>query len=133
MNWYKKLLIMSVVSSFTPGAMACTSSDSIKTVSAPVFSNAVSHPAVQVVDVRDATEYAEGHIEGSVNLNVNSADFVEKANTALRKSEPVYVYCRSGKRSLKAAELLAKEGYMVINLDNGILGWEKDGFPVVKD
>ena len=133
MKWYKKLLLMSGVLSLAPGAMACSSSDCVKTVSSPVFNKAISHPDVQVVDVRDAEEYAAGHIDGSVNINVNSTCLVEKASSVLKRSKPVYVYCRSGKRSLKAAELLAKEGYTVINLDNGILGWEKDGFPVVKD
>lgn len=132
MKWYKKILFMSFVSSLSAGAMACTSSDSIKSVPSSVFNQAISHPGTQIVDVRDAEEFAAGHIDGAVNIDVNSADFVNKSNAVLKKSEPVYVYCRSGKRSLKAAELLSKEGYRIVNLDNGIIGWEKDGFPVVR-
>lgn len=132
MKWYKKVLFMSFVSSLSAGAMACTSSDSIKSVPSSAFNQAISHPGTQIVDVRDAEEFAAGHIDGAVNIDVNSADFVDKSNAVLKKSEPVYVYCRSGKRSLKAAELLSKEGYRIVNLDNGIIGWEKDGFPVVK-
>lgn len=133
MKWYKKMFFMGGVSLLSTGAMACSSSDSIKSVSSPVFHRVIEQPGAQIVDVRAPEEYASGHIGGATNINVNSDDFVEKANAALKKSEPVYVYCRSGKRSLKAADLLAKAGYSIINLDNGILGWEKDGFPVVKN
>ena len=41
----------------------------------------------------------------------------------------VAVYCRGGRRSLKAAEQLAKQGCTVYNLDGGILAWQKAGKP----
>ena len=43
-----------------------------------------------------------------------------------------YVYCRSGRRSLLAGEMLAKDGFTVVDLDGGILAWIKAGLPVVK-
>lgn len=124
---------MSIVSSFSAGAMACASTDSIKSVPSPVFNQAIDHHEAQIVDVRNPEEFAAGHIAGAVNINVNSDDFLEKSKAVLNKADPVYVYCRSGKRSLKAAELLSREGYRIVNLDNGIIGWENDGFPVVKE
>ncbi len=133
MKWYKRVLLMSIVSSFSAGAMACASTDSIKSVPSPVFNQAIDHHEAQIVDVRNPEEFAAGHIAGAVNINVNSDDFLEKSKAVLNKADPVYVYCRSGKRSLKAAELLSREGYRIVNLDNGIIGWENDGFPVVKE
>ncbi len=124
---------MSIVSSFSAGAMACAPTDSIKSVPSPVFNQAIDHHEAQIVDVRNPEEFAAGHIAGAVNINVNSDDFLEKSKAVLNKADPVYVYCRSGKRSLKAAELLSREGYRIVNLDNGIIGWENDGFPVVKE
>ncbi len=124
---------MSIVSSFSAGAMACASTESIKSVPSPVFNQAIDHHEAQIVDVRNPEEFAAGHIAGAVNINVNSDDFLEKSKAVLNKADPVYVYCRSGKRSLKAAELLSREGYRIVNLDNGIIGWENDGFPVVKE
>ncbi len=133
MKWYKRVLLMSIVSSFSAGAMACASTDSIKSVPSPVFNQAIDHHEAQIVDVRNPEEFAAGHIDGAVNINVNSDGFLEKSKAVLNKADPVYVYCRSGKRSLKAAELLSREGYRIVNLDNGIIGWENDGFPVVKE
>jgi predicted sulfurtransferase len=45
---------------------------------------------------------------------------------------PVAVYCKSGRRSRNAANILVKQGYKVYNLDLGITGWIADGKPVVK-
>ena len=50
-----------------------------------------------------------------------------KARKILKKNKPVAVYCRSGRRSADAAQLLAEEGYKVIDLDGGIIEWEKRG------
>ncbi|MDE5976124.1 MAG: rhodanese-like domain-containing protein, partial [Muribaculaceae bacterium] len=50
----------------------------------------------------------------------------------LDKSKPVAVYCRSGKRSADAANLLSSEGFKVTNLLGGILAWEDDKKPIEK-
>ena len=39
--------------------------------------------------------------------------------------KPVAVYCRSGKRSKKAAAILSKKGYIIYDLDKGFIGWEE--------
>jgi rhodanese-related sulfurtransferase len=49
----------------------------------------------------------------------------------LKKDVPVAVYCKSGRRSRNAAEILVKQGYKVYNLDSGIAGWIADNKPVV--
>ena len=48
----------------------------------------------------------------------------------LPKDKTVFVYCRSGRRSMSAAEILAAEGYKVVNLEDGIIGWQRAGLPV---
>ena len=51
----------------------------------------------------------------------------------LPKDEPVYVFCRSGNRSLQAAQALVAAGYEdVRNVDGGILAWTATGLPVVR-
>ncbi len=87
------------------------------------FSKLLQDEKVQLVDVRTPEEFAEGHIPGAQNINVKSSDFVASVEKRLDKSEPVAVYCRSGKRSAEAAAILSKEGYKVINLSGGILAW----------
>ncbi len=85
-----------------------------------------------LMDVRTPGEYAEGHIQDAVNINVTASDF-EKNIEKLDKDQPVLVYCRSGHRSQKAAKLLQQHGFSKIyELSNGIMGWQSAGFPVVK-
>lgn len=115
------------------GAGSCAAqTDKITTVDTPVFAKDVKGDDVQLLDVREPDEYAESHLPGAVNISLNSDDFVPQVEQRFEKSKPVYVYCRSGRRSLKAAELLAAKGYRMINLEGGILDWEQKGCPVEK-
>lgn len=78
----------------------------------------------QIIDVRTVKEFKEGHIRNSQNICVSDDNFEERAS-ALDKNKPVYVYCRSGKRSAKAAEILKEMGFKeVYDLDGGYLNWE---------
>ncbi len=85
---------------------------------------------VQLVDVRTPSEYADGHLEGAVNINVTGSSFAEKAKQQLSTLRPVAVYCRSGHRSMLAARTLSGEGFRVTNLKGGIQAWQKAGMPV---
>ena len=91
------------------------------------FSALTSEPDVTVLDVRTAQEFAEGHIDGAVNIDVKQTDFLEKAKAALAKDKRIAVYCRSGRRSADAANRLAAEGYQCINLKGGIEAWKSAG------
>ena len=97
------------------------------------FAALTSEPDVTVLDVRTAQEFAEGHIDGAVNIDVKQTDFLEKAKAALAKDKRIAVYCRSGRRSADAANRLAAEGYQCINLKGGILAWKEAGMPVSTD
>ena len=111
---------------------SCKSPAEITTVSASAFQQEIAAPQAQVLDVRDSSEFSEGHIDGAANINVASPQFLNEAKKMLRKDKPVYVYCRGGRRSMEAAKELANDGYNVVNLDGGIIGWEAEGKPVVK-
>lgn len=108
-----------------------TPSTTIKRVDATAFDAEITGKEVQLVDVRTPKEYVQGHIEKAININVYDPKFVENTNK-LDKSKPVYVYCRSGARSMKAAGDLKKRGYNVVNLNGGIGGWMRGGFKLVK-
>lgn len=97
--------------------------DSIKTVSADDFAQIIKSDSVILVDVRTADEYNAGHIDGARNIDVLKDDFNNIATTSLPKDKEIAVYCRSGKRSMKAANILAKDGFKVINLKGGWLEW----------
>lgn len=63
-----------------------------------------------VIDVRTPAEYAAGHVAGAQNIDVEASDFEQRIAT-LDRSEPYLVYCRSGRRSAIAADLMAKAGF----------------------
>ncbi len=92
-----------------------------------------SDPNVQLLDVRTPEEFAEGHIKGAINYNIDSPDF--NANIAtLDKNKPVLTYCRSGRRSSAAADILYDKGFVeVYNMEGGILEWIAAGKPIEKD
>lgn len=82
---------------------------------------------IQLVDVRTVKEFADGHIEGALLIDVKKDNFLAVAKNKLNKSKPVYVYCKSGHRSLKAGTelLLSKEFNEVFYLTGGYLEWSK--------
>lgn len=96
------------------------------------FADVISDPAVQRLDVRTVAEYSEGHIPGSVNVNVLDESFAAVADSVLQPSRPVALYCRSGKRSKKAARILSGKGFKVYELSTGFNGWLEAGQPVEK-
>lgn len=82
---------------------------------------------VQLVDVRTASEYTVSHLKDAQNICVTNNDFQEKVKT-LDKNEPVYVYCKKGGRSARAAKILAEMGFKKIyDLQGGITNWEEKG------
>lgn len=113
-------------------ASGCNHNDSIPSLSAVEFQKEIKTDSAQLLDVRTPEEYAEGHIAGAINIDVKSDDFRQRAEKELKKDETVLVYCRSGRRSMHAAEILTELGYKVINLEGGIIDWEGNGMPTVR-
>ena len=111
----------------------CNSNDKIISVSAPEFDKEIKADSVQLLDVRTPQEYAEGHIDGALNINIQSDDFQRLVEKELSKDSTILVYCRSGRRSMEAAEILTELEYKVVNLKGGIIGWKEDGLPVTTE
>ncbi|MGI9136787.1 MAG: rhodanese-like domain-containing protein [Candidatus Nanopelagicales bacterium] len=111
---------------------ACSSgSGAISTVEPQAFLTSISQPGVTVLDVRTPDEYAAGHLETAVNMNVEGPDFSTQIAT-LSKSGTVAVYCHSGRRSAMAADELAAAGFTsIINLKGGIADLQAAGAPIV--
>jgi len=84
-----------------------------------------------LLDVRKPDEFADGHLKDAHLLDWLDTESFKKEAVKLDKSKTIYVYCRSGRRSNEAAEFLSSKGYKVVDLDGGILAWEKEGFPIV--
>lgn len=85
-----------------------------------------------ILDVRTPAEYRQGHIPGARNMDFFGGKF-DMDVLSLPKDRPILVYCRSGKRSAGAAEIMRKAGIKnVMDLTNGIDAWEKAGMPIEK-
>jgi rhodanese-related sulfurtransferase len=85
-----------------------------------------------LVDVREESEFAAGHLPGAVHIGkgVIERDIEAKVPDA---GAPLVLYCGGGFRSALAAEALQKMGYSnVISMDGGWSGWVKAGFPTEK-
>ncbi|SES03016.1 Rhodanese-related sulfurtransferase [Gracilibacillus ureilyticus] len=76
---------------------------------------------LNMVDVREAAEVAEGKIPGAVNIPLGLLEF---RMHELNKSKEYVMICRSGGRSAQAAEFLKNQGFKVINMTGGMLAWQ---------
>ena len=131
----KTIYLFFFVTVFSLGLWACTGNKDIKykNLSSAQFEELIKSPNVQLVDVRTLAEHMEGHIPGSININVkDEAGFPAAVDELLDKSREVAVYCRSGRRSRTAADILVKKGFKVYNLDKGILNWIEEGREIEK-
>jgi rhodanese-related sulfurtransferase len=86
-------------------------------------------PGLVILDVRTASEYEEGHIEGAVNIPVQE---LSVRFDGLSIEGELLVYCRTGNRSAQAVDILLDVGFTKIyHMDAGITGWIEAGYPVV--
>jgi len=96
-----------------------------------------------LIDVREPTEYASGHVPGAVNIPRGVIEFEIRGNPAaggvtaaeLGSAErPIVVYCRSGGRAALAAASLRRLGFRhVASIAGGILAWEAAGNPITTE
>ena len=85
-----------------------------------------------LIDVREESEYAAGHIPGAVHLSkgVIERDVEQKYPD---KNAPLVLYCGGGFRSALSADNLRKMGYTnVISMDGGMRGWREKKYPETK-
>ncbi len=124
----KKLIFMSIFASIL-ALFGCSqqNQNGFKLVSVDEFEQLISDSSVIRLDVRTAEEYAEGHIENTINIDVKQSSFEQEALEKLDKKNIIALYCRSGRRSKMAAEKLVKAGFNVVELDKGYIGWTEAG------
>ena len=125
----KTIYLIFFILAFSLGLWACAGNKKVeyKNLTSAQFEEFIKDSEVQLLDVRTPEEYTEGHIPSSLNINVKDENFASPIDDLLTKDKKVAVYCRSGKRSRAAAEVLAKKGFRVYNLDKGILNWIEEG------
>jgi rhodanese-related sulfurtransferase len=123
------LLIAAALLGLIPVISSCSSWSETKDTT-PVMSLT---PAPIVIDVRSATEFAVGHVQGAINLDIDNGSFQAKLSS-LDNSVGYALYCRSGRRSAIAAELMATAGFTEVR-DLGALetAAQSLGLPIITE
>ena len=122
----------------TPPATASTGADQpagFTTVSADAAATILDDAPedLVVLDVRTAEEFAEGHIDGAIQLDFYRPDFAEQL-AQLDPTVPYVVYCRSGNRSGQTLPIMESLGFAsATDVEGGIVAWQANGLPVVVD
>lgn len=94
-----------------------------QTVSAEEFAKEIANDSVIIIDVRTESEYSENHIPKAINIDVQKEDFEEKVGK-INTTQAVAIYCRSGRRSKKAAAIMLNKGFTkIIELGAGFNSW----------
>lgn len=89
-------------------------------------------PPAQVIDVRTPAEFAQGHIEGAINIDVKSETFLEDL-AKLDKGATYVLHCKSGARSARALEAMKGESFnSVAHMNSGFDGWTGAGLPTAQ-
>ncbi|GLI37623.1 rhodanese-like domain-containing protein [Geobacter hydrogenophilus] len=85
---------------------------------------------VFLLDVRTPEEFGQGRLQGAVLIPINE---VERRIGEIPRNRPIVVYCAVGSRSGLVAGFLSRKGYReVYNVSDGIVGWYRNGFPILR-
>lgn len=107
-------------------AVACNApAGKLKSVDKAEFAQIIGDGSVVLLDVRTPQEFAQGHIVGAINIDVKDSLFISNVQRQVAPGSRVAVYCRSGRRSMSAAQQMVEKGYDVVNLKGGFLAWEE--------
>lgn len=129
----RKLLFAAVVTAGTCSSCAAGSADDIPSLPPAEFAKqAVADTSAVIIDVRTPEEFASGHLKDARLIDFKDTATFEKDIARLPKDKTYYVYCRSGRRSMMAAERMKRLGLKTIDMSGGIIAWEKDDLPVVR-
>ncbi|ENQ3077516.1 rhodanese-like domain-containing protein [Bacillus cereus] len=81
----------------------------------------MNHEVVNIIDVREVEEIAEGKIPEALHIPLRLMEF---RMHELDKQKEYVIVCRSGGRSSQAVRFLESHGFQVINMNGGMLAWE---------
>lgn len=98
------------------------------------FAMVASDSSIVLLDVRTPAEFTgeTGHMRGALLLPVEELEGRAGELEGV-KDRLIIAYCRTGRRSRNAAALLRGRGFRVLNLEGGILAWDAEQLPVVRE
>jgi rhodanese-related sulfurtransferase len=99
-------------------------------VSTEETARALADGGAQVVDVREPYEREAGYVEGTEHIELQQ---LAGAAQSLDPERPVIFYCRSGVRSLMAAQAFRRAGYEAWSMAGGLVEWAGEGRPIAPE
>ena len=99
-------------------------------VSTEETARALAEGSAQVVDVREPYEREAGYVEGTEHIELQQ---LAGAAQSLDRERPVIFYCRSGVRSLMAAQAFQRAGYDAYSMAGGLVDWAGEGRPIAPE
>jgi len=97
----------------------------LSNLSQAAFKEKMGEVSILILDVRTAQEYELSHITNAIHINYFAEDFWEQVEQ-LDKTQDILVYCRTGRRSIRACTLMKNGGFdshKVFNLEGGFTEW----------
>jgi rhodanese-related sulfurtransferase len=99
-------------------------------VSTEETARALADGSAQVIDVREPYEREAGYVEGTEHIELQQ---LAGAAESLDRERPVIFYCRSGVRSLMAAQAFQRAGYEAWSMAGGLVEWAGEGRPIAPE
>jgi len=109
-----------------------TACSSAKSLSPGELESLLAKEGVVLVDIRSPDKYADGHIEGAVNVEYHKKTFLKEMGRFDRNSE-IVLYCGTGLKTGNAVKELSGAGFRRLSvLSEGLDAWKKAGYPAVR-
>lgn len=117
-SWYITIIILVAIIGYSVFNFV-SQKRQVKTLTQEEFVE--GYRKAQLIDVREGNEFEAGHILGARNIPLTQ---LKTRQQELRKDKPVYLYCQSGMRSGRAAQMLHRQGYHELyQLKGGFKQW----------
>lgn len=127
-NWY-----WAALAAVSGTLLVVTSVRGSRGISPAQATQLINRNDAAVIDVRDASEYAAGHLLNAQHIPLGELD-KRLGELDKLKDKPVILNCQTGGRSASACDILRKAGFtQVHNLEGGIAAWEQAGMPVSRN
>jgi len=101
----------------------------VSKINPEIISQQVENNEITLLDVREDSEWNEGHIKGAKHIALGNLNI--DTTKGISKDTPLYVYCRSGKRAGEAELKLKKLGFSNAEKLGGIIEWQEKGGTLV--
>ncbi len=127
---FKKIMIVVCVLAVMAVVFLLVNKQGDEKVADNILGTSIKLDEVVLVDVREPSEYLDGHADGAINVPLG--DILAGKSFGVDKDRPIQVYCRSGIRAGQAKSKLEKDGYKNVKSIGGLVDWEKSGGKVCK-